>query len=148
MRKVMFFTVLLVLVLALAGGVQAQTASGQITGTVRDASGGVVPNAKVTLGNQQTGMARTTRTSETGTYTFPLLPVGLYSVTAEQQGFSNAKHSDIQLNVDQIVRIDLDLAVGSTTETVNVSASAVALDSETSAVGHVITQRQDRKSVV
>ena len=142
MRKTKFVAVLLVLLLAVAGGINAQSASGQITGSVRDVSGAVVPNAKVSLANQDTGLSRTTRTGETGTYTFPLLPVGVYSVTAEQQGFSTAKNSDIRVNVDQIVRIDFDLAIGSTTETVNVSANAVALDSETSAIGQVVTQRQ------
>lgn len=142
MRKTVFIATLVILLLASAGGVQAQTASGQITGTVKDASGAVVPDAKVTLANQQTGLNRSTRTGETGAYTFPLLPTGVYSVTTEKQGFSSAKQSDIQVSVDQIVRIDLDLAIGSTTETVNVAANAVALDSETSAIGQVITQRQ------
>ena len=70
---------------------------------------------------------------------FPLLPVGVYSVTAEQQGFSVAKRSDITLNVDQVLRLDLELAVGTTTETVNVQATAVAIDSENSAIGQVVT---------
>lgn len=133
---------LVVLLLAFAGGVQAQTASGQITGSVKDASGALVPGAKVTLANQQTGLSRTALSSDTGAYTFPLLPVGVYSVAAEKQGFSTSKRTDIQLSVDRIVRVDLDLAVGSTTETVNVSANAVALDSETSAIGQVVTTRQ------
>jgi hypothetical protein len=142
MKNAKLLTGMLVLLLGTAGALQAQTASGQITGTVRDATGAVVPNAKVTLLNQQTGLTRDTVTNETGSYTFPLLQVGVYSVTAEQHGFRSAKQSDIHLNVDQVARIDLELAVGATTETVNVQAAAVAIDSETSTVGQLITTRQ------
>ena len=137
MRKVAFLSALLVLLLAAAGGLNAQTASGQITGTVRDPSGGLIPSAKVTLRNQQTGFTREMRTNEAGAYAFPLLPVGVYSVTAEQQGFSSAKRSDISLNVDQVLRLDLEMAVGTTTETVNVTAASVAIDSESSSIGQV-----------
>src|SRR6478672_4641314 len=139
MRNVVLLSALL---LVMTSTLDAQTASGQITGTVRDPSGALVPSAKVSLTNQQTGLTRDVKTSGTGAYTFPLLPVGVYSVTAELPGFRIAKSSDIQLNVDQIVRIDLDLAVGSTSETVNVEANAVMLDSETSSVGQVVAQKQ------
>src|SRR3974377_1242280 len=101
MRKAVLLGALL---LAIAGSLDAQTASGQITGVVKDPSGAIVPDAKITLANQQTGITRDVKTNATGAYTFPLLPVGVYSVTAEQQGFRTAKRSDIQLNVDQIVR--------------------------------------------
>jgi hypothetical protein len=80
--------------------------------------------------------------SEDGAYTFPLLPVGTYTVSAEKPGFSVARRTDIQLNVDQVVRITLQLAVGQTTETVNVAANAVAIDTETAGVGHIVTTRQ------
>jgi Carboxypeptidase regulatory-like domain len=142
MRKTVLLSFVLVLLLALSGTVQAQSATGQITGTVKDASGALVPNAKVTLTNQQTGLTRDTHTSETGSYTFPLLAVGVYSVSAEQQGFRTAKQSDIQLNVDQVARIDLDLTVGATSDTVNVEATAVNLDTENAAVGQVVAQKQ------
>ncbi len=139
MRQALLLSALL---LATGSMLTAQTASGQITGTVKDASGALVPNAKVTLSNQQTGLTRDAKTSATGTYTFPLLPVGVYSVTGEVQGFRVAKSSDIRLNVDQVVRIDLELAVGSTSETVNVEANAVMLDSENASVGQVVAQKQ------
>jgi hypothetical protein len=142
MRRLAFLGALLALLLAMSGGLNAQTATGQITGTVRDTTGAVMTQAKVTVTSQLTGLTRTVTTNETGTYSFPLLPVGLYSVTAEQTGFNQAKRSDIQLNVDQVLRIDLEMTVGATTETVSVQAATVAIDSETSAIGHVVTQRQ------
>jgi outer membrane receptor protein involved in Fe transport len=122
--------------------VAAQTATGQISGTVKDASGAVVPAAKVTVASSQTGLTRSANTSGDGLYAFPLLPAGLYSITVEQKGFSTAKRSDIRLNVDQVLRVDLELAVGSTTDTVTVEANAVSIDSETASIGQIVTQKQ------
>src|SRR6476620_9324912 len=107
-------TAILTLLLGSVSHINAQSASGQITGTVRDASGGVISQAQVTIANDQTGFTRKGTTNESGAYTFPLLPVGTYSVTAEAAGFQPAKRADILLNVDQVARIDLDLIVGST----------------------------------
>jgi hypothetical protein len=121
---------------------RAQTATGQITGTVRDASGGIVVGVKVTVVNQQTGLSRETRTGADGGYVVPLLPVGAYVVTAEQTGFKTAITSDVQLNVDQIQRIDMDLQAGALAETVEVRSSAVVLDTASATVGHTITERQ------
>jgi hypothetical protein len=133
---------LLTFLLLPAGSLNAQSATGQITGSVRDASGAVIPRVKVTLKNQQTGLTRDTTTNENGSYSIPLLPVGVYSVSAEAAGFSTAQQTDITLNVDQVVRVDLNLAVGSTSETVNVQASAVSIDTETAGVGQVVTTKQ------
>jgi hypothetical protein len=142
----MKYAALLTAVLALLPGsaipVSAQTATGQITGTVRDASGGVISQAKVTVANDRTGFTRQGTTNESGAYTFALLPVGTYSVTAEAAGFQPAKRADINLNVDQVARIDLDLTVGSTKETVTVEASTLAVETETSTVGQVVNERQ------
>jgi hypothetical protein len=128
--------------LSMSGVLNAQTATGQITGTVRDTTGAVMAQVKVTVSNQLTGLTREATTSDSGDYVVPLLPVGLYSVSAEKQGFRLARRSDIRLNVDQIIRIDLVLEVGAVTETVEVQAAATFIDTETSAVGHLVGQRQ------
>ncbi len=141
-RTFMPFTVVLVLLLNGAGILQGQSATGQITGTVTDATGAVIPKVKISLTNQKTGATRDTTANESGAYAFPLLPVGVYSVSAEQQGFSVAKRSDVTLNVDQVVRIDLQLSVGQTTETVNVQGSAITIDTDTAGVGQVVTTKQ------
>ena len=125
-----------------ASGAYAQSATGQITGTVKDPSGAVIARVKVTVANSQTGLRRQALSSDEGNYVVPLLPVGSYSVTAEQAGFRTAKRSDIRLNVDQVVRVDLSMAVGEVTETVEVQSTAAALDTETSAVGQLVTTRQ------
>jgi len=142
MKKVVLCSAIVGLLLGSAGSALAQTATGQITGSVRDATGAVIAGVAVTLTNQLTGVSRKTTTNDTGAYTFPLLPVSEYSVTADQKGFRAAKRSDINLNVDQVVRVDLELQVGEVTETVEVKETAVAIDSETAAVGQVVSQKQ------
>src|SRR5690242_5105502 len=97
LRSALVSAVLVLLVLL--GTSKAQTATGQITGTVKDTTGSVVPEVKVTLVNQLTGLTRETTTGASGDYVFPLLPIGTYSVTAEKQSFQTAKRTAIQLNV-------------------------------------------------
>ena len=120
----------------------AQTATGQITGTVRDATGAVMAGVKVVVTNQQTGLNRETKTGSNGDYVVPLLPAGVYLVTAEQTGFKTAILSDVALTVEQIQRLDFTLAPGAVSETVEVQASTLALDTASASVGHTITERQ------
>ncbi len=141
MRKIVSIIAVLAC-LGIAGAARAQTATGQITGTVTDSTGGVMPKVKVVVTSQQTGLTRETTTSDVGNYVVPLLPVGVYLVTAEQSGFKLAVRSDIQLSVDQVQRIDLQLETGNVSERVEVRATSSALDTETATVGQVISERQ------
>ena len=120
MRRMALLSIVLAMLLGTARQSWAQTATGQITGTIKDASGAVMAGAKVTLKNQGTNLTRETTSSDTGDYVFPLLPVGVYSISAEQQGFKVAKQSDITLLVNQVMRVNLELAVGEVTQTVDV----------------------------
>ncbi|HXW08537.1 MAG TPA: TonB-dependent receptor, partial [Vicinamibacterales bacterium] len=120
----------------------AQTATGQITGTVRDVTGAVMPGVKVVVTNQQTGLTRETKSNNSGDYVIPLLPVGRYLVSGEQAGFKMALHSDVLLTVDQIQRVDMLLEPGNLTETVEVQSQALTLDTASASVGHTITERQ------
>src|SRR6266498_5812115 len=90
MRRLALFIAVLVFLVGMAGAARGQTATGQITGTIKDASGGVMAKVKVTVSSQLTGLTREAATNDSGDYVFPLLPVGLYSVSAEQQGFRAA----------------------------------------------------------
>ena len=128
--------------LAMASASGAQTATGQITGSVRDSSGAVMPKVKVVVTNQQTGLTRETTSNDVGDYVVPLLPVGVYLVTAEQKGFKVAVRSDLPLNVDQVQRVDLQLDAGDVSERVEVTSSAVALDTASATVGQTITEKQ------
>lgn len=142
MEKRVFFSAVLAIVLGTAGTLRAQTATGQITGTVTDASGAVIPGAKVTVTSQLTGTSRETATSESGNYAVPFLPVSVYSVSVEKQGFRLAKSTDIQLNVADVIRVDLELAVGELTQTVEVRAATVSIETETAAISNLVSQRQ------
>ncbi len=142
MRKTLNFFTLVVILCGLTALANAQTATGQITGTVKDASGAVLANAKVTVTNEANGFTRETATTEAGTYVFPLLPVGGYTVAVSQQGFSTSKLTGIQLTVDKIARVDIDLKVGDVSATVDVQSAALTLDTETASMGQTVTQKQ------
>jgi hypothetical protein len=141
MRKLAIFSAVLAM-LGMAGTVSAQTATGQITGTVKDATGAVVPGATVTVTSELTGSKREAITGKDGNYAIPLLSVSTYSVTASLQGFRAAKQTGVRLFVDQVARVDLSLQTGELTEVVEVKAGTVALDTESATVGHVITEKQ------
>ena len=103
----------------------AQTATGRINGTLTAASGVVVPGADVTVANQDTDLTRETSSNENGHHLLPLLPVGLYSVSAQSQGFQVARRTDIRLNVNQVLRVHFDMVIRGITETIEVQATAV-----------------------
>jgi hypothetical protein len=141
MRKL---TCLVALVLLAVFGqiCNAQSATGQVTGLVKDSTGAVIAGVTVTLSSQLTGITRTTTTTDAGVYTFTLLPVGVYSVSVDQKGFRGYRQSDISLNVDQVQRVDVELTVGEVSSTVEVRAAAVAIDAESATVGQTVVQKQ------
>jgi hypothetical protein len=125
-----------------ASGAFAQTPTASITGQVKDSSGAAVAGAKVSARNLDTNIERSATTSENADYTIPLLSVGRYEVRVEKSGFRAEVQSGLVLQVDQRARIDFSLQVGQVSETVEVSASAPLLTSETSAVGSVVDNRK------
>src|SRR5687767_5993790 len=82
---------------ALASTGSAQTVTGEIRGTVRDSSGGVLPGVVVTVTHTQTGLTRSETTGDQGSYVFPSLPIGGYVVSAELQGFRKAEKTGFEL---------------------------------------------------
>ncbi|OYW11047.1 MAG: hypothetical protein B7X34_03745, partial [Acidobacteriia bacterium 12-62-4] len=120
----------LLILLSVAATLLAQSERGTITGTVRDATGAVVPGAKVTLTNTAMGTASTAPTSESGDYTVPGLAVGTYIVRVEKDGFRPASVTGLVLNASATVRADATLEVGTSRQAVEVSASALALATE------------------
>src|SRR5437773_12386370 len=116
--------------------------TGSVLGTVRDANGGVIRGAKITLTNNDTGIAAVTSTDDNGSYEFPTVKVGQYKVSAEQQGFSTAVASDIRVNVSSRQRVDLQLAVGQVTTTVEVTGAAPLIETDTSQRDQVITNQE------
>jgi hypothetical protein len=119
-----------------------QSVSGTILGTVSDASGSVIPDAKVTVVNEGTGLTRAVQTDSNGEYTVPSLPTGRYSIMTEMAGFKALALSNIELGVDQRARINLKLEVGAMTESVNVEASSPLLQTSSSELGTTVTTAQ------
>jgi len=95
---------------------------GEITGVVTDSSGGLVVGATVTVTNPETGVTRTATTNTAGNYTFPSLLPGIYSVKSEMQGFQAEIRNGVELQVQQVARIDFQLKVGSMAETIRPNA--------------------------
>ena len=119
----------------------AQSDSGSISGFVRDPSGAVVPNARVTVTNAS-GIERSTATNESGYYTITNLPPGMYTLRVEARGFKRYETSGNKLDPSSNLAIDASLTIGAATETVEVSATAVALQSESASVQNLITRQQ------
>jgi len=123
-------------VLLLGPALQAQN-RGTISGFVRDASGAIVVNARLTLTNERTGELRTAASDATGAYQILGLVSGVYTIDAEMQGFKRFRNTGLVLEVDQNLRSDVVLEVGAVAESVEVTAAAALVDtrsSETSAV--------------
>src|SRR5262250_2816776 len=114
----------------------AQIKSGTIVGTVTDPSGAVVPGADVTVTNQGTNVSTTTVSDKSGTFTVPYLQPGIYTVTVEKPGSGLTKYSatNISIATDQTVKIAASMTMGSSMQTVNVSAAAVELQTSSAAV--------------
>jgi hypothetical protein len=118
----------------------AQQASASITGIVADPSGAVVPNATVTLTNALTGVSRTATTNSSGNYVFVDVNPAPYTMRVEKTGFSRITQPQFTVEVNQTATMNFTLSVGSSTQTVTVEASAVAVEASTAELGTVINQ--------
>src|SRR3954453_4985428 len=113
------------LLLLISTSLIAQTFRGTILGTVTDPQGAVIPGAKVTVHNVNTGLERTTQTSDDGSYSVPELPIGTYNVTATQTGFQTAVISNVAVDVAAEKRVDFVFRAGQVSEKVEVSGEAL-----------------------
>ncbi len=138
MRRILpLVLALLVFVYAPAG---AQTL-GTITGEVKDASGALIPGATVSATNTGTNAAREMPSNEAGIYTFAALPPGPYVVKAELQGFKTMQQA-IELHVEQTVRVNFTMEIGTLSETAEVTGVAPLITTENATVGTVIENRR------
>jgi len=129
-RSQRFLAVVLV-VLASAGLAYSQAVNATLLGTVTDASGAVVPNAKVTITETQTGIAHATQTNESGNWMVPNLPPGVYAASVEAAGFKKETRRDVTLVVDTTARVDIQLTPGNITETIEVTGAPPILQADT-----------------
>jgi hypothetical protein len=139
LRITLCFTVLLLL----TGRLFAQAgATGTVLGTVTDSSGAIVANAKVTVTNTGTNVPFRTTTTSSGDYYAPSLNPGSYKVTVESAGFQKSATDTFTLTVDQKVRVDVALKPGAVSETLEVTAQAVTLDTDSAALSQLVSQQQ------
>jgi outer membrane receptor protein involved in Fe transport len=129
----------IVLAVCLLTGVSvlAQTPSASVTGRVVDATGAVLPGVAVKITNLDTNQAYPGISNEIGDYTVPYLNPGRYTLEATREGFRAYKHSEFVLAVDQVLRLDFRMEVGATTESITVTDTPVALNTESGTRGDV-----------
>ncbi len=135
------FFVVLTMVLCLAGMALAQSSTGSIQGTVTDTQGAVIPDASVVITNQATGRVITVKTSGDGLFSQPALDPGSYKVEVDQPNFQKSI-KDVVLQTAQVVNLDFALAIGGTSQTVEVSAATPIVDTATSGISDVVTGSQ------
>jgi outer membrane receptor protein involved in Fe transport len=138
MKRLLIFLFLVCLGLP----VWAQVDSGIIVGTVRDASGAVIPNASVVVNETQTNNRSEVVTNKDGEYVSPPLKVGTYSVMVQAPGFKTYTRQGITLNVQDRLRVDPQMEVGGRTEQVVVSGEVAPVQTDTSSLGQVISSQQ------
>jgi len=124
------------------GAAWAQAVTGTILGTVTDSTGAAVANAKVSIVNEGTGLTRVVTADANGEYTAPSLPTGHYTITSEITGFKTVALSNIEVGVDQRVRINIKHEVGAMSESISVTADAPLLQTSSSELGTTVTNQQ------
>ena len=138
-HSAIYLVVIALLLGTLAYG-QADTAT--IVGTVRDSSGAVIVGGTITVTETDTSTKTVARTDSTGNYVVTPLRIGNYTVAVEAPGFKTETHSGIVLQVQDRLRVDFTMQVGSVNEAVNVQESVPVIETETSALGDVVASQQ------
>lgn len=130
--SLLFFT-------ALAWG---QTNQGVIAGNVLDSTGAVIPNASIVAKNQGTGSVYRTKATSAGSYRFPSIELGRYTLTASAQGFKDTVSQGVEVRVGTVSSLDITLAAGAAAETVTVNANAPTVETQSSDMGGTVTTQQ------
>jgi hypothetical protein len=133
---VLFFSIVV------ACGARAQVVGGSIAGTVRDASGAVLPGASVILRNSETGAERTLISDAAGRYSAPSVPIGRYEVIGTKEGFSTQTKTGINLVVGQSSTIDLSLLVGEVHEQISVTEMPATVNTSTRQTSGLVDEKQ------
>src|SRR5260370_10320398 len=129
-------------VLVVASFASAQTGTTSVNGTITDKSGAVISMAKVSLDNAQEGLHREVVTGSSGEYEFPALQPGTYALTVEMAGFRKYQQKNLQLLVNSPASTNVVLEVGTTTQTVEVSAQTETLNTTDASLGTAFSERQ------
>ncbi len=120
----------------------AQDPRGTILGRVTDATGASVPGAEVRATNEDTGVAAAAKTNEDGNFTMPYLLTGNYVLSSEHAGFKKWVRPGIQVRINDTVEVNIELQLGATTETIEVTATTPLLSTAEASLGQVVDQRR------
>ncbi len=137
-----FLGILVLAIVIAATGTLFAGVTASISGTVTDSSGAVITGATVTATNVETGVVETKSTNAQGFYSFQTLPVGKYNIKVKQAGFKDYEQTGLVLDVNQAVVVDVKVQVGQGSETVEVSGTALHVDTATTQMGEVITDKE------
>lgn len=141
-RNLRYFSLFVVMCLGLASAGLSQSVNGAMAGTVSDASGAVVPGATVVATETSTGAKSQTVSSSVGSYRFSELAAGSYTVITTATGFETATATGVQVTVNSTTALNVALKVGAQTETINVDASGLRIESESSEISGTISGKQ------
>ena len=145
MRKItrlLSFLLLLAGVALVPGHVNAQSARGEMAGSVTDASGAVIPGAIIRAVNQGTGGKNQATSTSTGGYRFPDLPIGSYTVTVSAPGFGSKTSTGVVVTINSTTALNVSLAAGGISESVTVDASGLRLETESSDISGTVSNKQ------
>jgi hypothetical protein len=140
-RKVIMHLSLFVVLLTAFGSAGLAQSTAALNGTVTDATGAIVPNAKVVATNQATGVESVTRADTAGAYLFPSLPIGIYRLQVTAPGFQSAIVSSLKLDVATAVTQNIQLKIGEAAERIEITADAALVDSTTTSMSQVINDK-------
>ena len=139
MRRLSYFLLAAMFGLLLAGKVSAQRLDGTLRVTVTDGSQATIEDAKVTVTNEESGVSKETTTSSAGTYVFPSMLVGRYTITVEKTGFKKAVQKGINLSSNQVTEASIALELGSVSAIVEVEAGADLVQTQSSEINASFT---------
>ena len=142
MRRFIGNTISTLLLVVMTNAVAWAQATAQLSGTVRDSSGGVLPGVTVTVTRTDTGFTRTVVTESGGTYVVPNLPTGPYKLEASLQGFRTYAQTGIVLQVNGNPTINVTLAVGDVAETISVEGAAPLVDVRSAGISEVVDNQK------
>src|SRR6185312_14413119 len=120
----------------------AQTTQGQISGNVLDTTGAQVPNAKIVAKSEATGSTYETVSTSAGSYRFPSIQLGRYTITTTASGFKSTVNTGVEVRIGTVTAFDITLDVGGASETVTVQSNAPTIETQSSEVGGTVTTRQ------
>ena len=133
-KKIVASFVGVILSLTLAVSAHSQVTGATLSGSVTDASGAIIPGAQVSVKNNGTGLSKEVTVDSAGFYTVPNLPAGVYEVRVTAAGFATAVQSNLTLDVGAQQQLNVPMKIGTTTETVQVTAAAPQIELSSSAL--------------